>query len=79
MPLKVALCCGLAGLGAAAALAEDELPDMEFLEYLGSWEESDEDWLVVRAMTRVAGKKGQDERNDPAPEGEESTESKDES
>ena len=24
----------------------DELTDMEFLEYLGSWEESDADWLI---------------------------------
>ena len=30
-----------------AALADDEaLPDLEFLEYLGSWEESDEEWLL---------------------------------
>lgn len=24
----------------------EELTDMEFLEYLGSWEESDADWLI---------------------------------
>ena len=29
-------------LGTAGAVAaDDELPDMEFLEYLGMWEESD--------------------------------------
>ena len=26
----------------------EEVPDMEFLEYLGMWEESDEDWLLSR-------------------------------
>ncbi|MEM7276995.1 MAG: hypothetical protein AAF385_02625 [Pseudomonadota bacterium] len=29
------------------ALADELLPDEDFLEYLGSWEESDEDWLTV--------------------------------
>lgn len=29
------------------AVADDSLPDEAFLEYLGSWEESDEDWLAV--------------------------------
>jgi len=25
---------------------EAEAPDLELLEYLGSWEESDEDWIL---------------------------------
>lgn len=78
MRLKLALCCGLAGCGAAAALADEELPEPELLEYLGSWEESDEDWLVISELSHVAGRLTEDERNDPAPEGEESTESEDE-
>ena len=46
-----------------------------FLEYLGMWQESDEDWLLLEdiQMTDL------DERSDPVPEGEESTEIKDES
>lgn len=33
---------------AAPAAAQDEaLPSLEFLEYLGSWDEGDEEWLVV--------------------------------
>lgn len=44
--LQWAVVLGLiAGAGAAAA-ADDALPDLDFLEYLGSWEESDEDWLL---------------------------------
>jgi hypothetical protein len=57
------LACGLC-LG-PAAMAEEELPpEAEFLEYLGMWEETDEDWLL---------------RSDPVPEGEESTETENES
>ena len=63
------LSCGL-------LLAEElEQPDAEFLEYLGLWEESDEEWLIFEE-TVVADT---DERSDPAPEGEESTETEDES
>jgi len=33
--------------GPALVLAADEAePDMEFLEYLGMWEETDEEWLI---------------------------------
>jgi hypothetical protein len=55
--------------------ADDELPEMEFLEYLGMWEENDEEWLVLEEPVAATT----DERNDPAPEGEESTEKDDES
>ena len=65
-------------LGCSLVLAADEeLPDMEFLEYLGSWEESDEDWLLFDEP--VTADAEQEKRNDPAPEGEESTEKTDES
>jgi len=41
-------CVGCASL----VLAADELqPDLELLEYLGSWEESDEDWLLFNDDT----------------------------
>ena len=35
-------------LGPAETVEEeaDAVTDMEFLEYLGSWDESDEDWLL---------------------------------
>jgi hypothetical protein len=59
-------------LGAAGAvLAQDsEEPDMEFVEYLGLWEESDEEWLMVKHQIDTDS----EERIDPVPEGEESTE-----
>lgn len=64
-------------LASTVALAADsELPEMEFLEYLGMWEESDDEWLVFAEGDAV--KADSDERNDPAPQGEESTEQDDE-
>ncbi len=66
--------CGLC-LGSAALAEEQAAPDAEFLEYLGMWEESDEDWLVLDDLQAMEV----EERSEPAPEGEESTEKKDES
>jgi hypothetical protein len=64
-------------MGAGLALAaEDELPDPDFLEYLGAWEESDEDWLLFEEPVTA----DLEERTDPVPEeSEESTEKTDES
>jgi len=54
--------------------ADDEIPDMEFLEYLGSWEESDEEWLIFAGASDTT----EEERSDPVPQGEESAEKDDE-
>jgi hypothetical protein len=38
----------LGGLSIVAAQAQDEEDlSMDFLEYLGSWQETDEEWLIV--------------------------------
>ena len=69
-------------LGCSVVLAaEEEVPDPEFLEYLGLWEESDEDWLMFSDPLNAdnnADNRDQ-QRNEPAPEGEESMEKPDES
>jgi len=63
-------------LGCTLVLAADEeIPDPDFLEYLGSWEESDEEWLIFDEPVTAEA----EERSDPVPEGEESTEKTDES
>ncbi|MDH4109808.1 MAG: hypothetical protein OEW35_16090 [Gammaproteobacteria bacterium] len=36
----------LIGLAALTATADEEQPDIEFLEYLGSWEQDDAEWLL---------------------------------
>jgi len=70
--------CGLC-LGTATMAAEEQSPDVEFLEYLGMWQESDEDWMLLEDMQAAEHTTDNDERTDPVPEGEESTETKDES
>lgn len=75
--MRVAVVCGFIACSCTVQAADDEQPDMEFLEYLGSWEESDEDWLLLNdALNEVAKDK---KRSDPVPEGEESTELQNES
>ncbi len=56
----------------APALADDEeeaVTDMEFLEYLGSWEGSDEEWQVLDEVVMVERKEAPSEETDEgAPE-----------
>lgn len=75
---RVVMACSLLGLSGGVTAGDDELPDVEFLEYLGSWEESDEDWLLVSDVKRVREEIMKDEGSDPAPIGEESMENEDE-
>ena len=68
--------CGFALCTSSLLLAaEAEAPDTEFLEYLGMWEESDEDWLLLDETVMAEN----EERKDPVLDGEESTENEDES
>jgi len=67
--------CGLLLLSCAVAAEDQDEPDLAFLEYLGMWEDSDEEWQLFDET--VAAENA--ERSDPAPEGEESTEKEDES
>ena len=71
-----ALTCGILLGGSGLVCADEEnVPEMEFLEYLGMWEVSDEDWQLLEAEMKVVHEEG----NDPLPEGEESVEKDDES
>ena len=73
----VALCGLIAG---GTAIGDDEeLPALEFLEYLGSWEESDEDWVLLNEVGRNPLAAEQIKQSDPEPTGDESTESENES
>lgn len=67
---------GIILMSCSLVLAADaEIPDAEFIEYLGLWEESDEDWLIFNEPITADA----EERSDPVPQGEESAEKKDES
>lgn len=63
------------GVPGTLLAADAQEPEMEFLEYLGLWEESDEEWLMVEHQMDLES----EERIDPVPEGEESMEDDDES
>ena len=76
--LSVAVIWGRIGCS-GTVMAEDEQPDMEFLEYLGSWEESDEDWLLFDVREDEVAAADKVKRSDPAPGSKESTERDDES
>jgi hypothetical protein len=70
-----ALLCASNCVLAETDAEDEEPPDLEFLEYLGLWEETDDEWLLLDEE-EVADN---DERSDPVPEGKESTETEDES
>ncbi len=76
--LSVAVLWGLFGCS-GVVVADDAQPDMEFLEYLGSWKESDEDWLMFDKPGNEPVAAGVNKRSGPEPQGKESTESEDES
>lgn len=75
--LRLAIACIFLA-GSAVTAGDDELPDIEFLEYLGSWEESDEDWVLISDSNSIREELAKDERSDPVPQGDESTETEDE-
>ncbi len=70
-----AMLYGLLLCGGSSLADEVEAPEIEFLEYLGMWEESDEDWQILNEKLTADN----EERGDTAPEGETSTEKEDES
>jgi hypothetical protein len=70
--------CGLC-FGTATLAADEQVPEADFLEYLGMWQESDEDWMLLEDMQASESTTDNDERSDPVPDGEESTETNDES
>lgn len=66
-------------LTAAPVTADDSAPDAAFLEYLGSWEGSDEEWVALLDEEQDDNTVSRDDqRSDPAP-GEESQETEHES
>ena len=72
---QVILLAPLLFVCSVALATDDELPDADFLEYLGIWDESDEEWMIFNAPENQDRIK----RSDPAPEGKESAEKDDES
>lgn len=72
------LVCGLClgtGVLAAEEPADVKTPDAEFLEYLGMWEETDEEWVLQDGILTAEN----EERSEPAMEHREPSEKEDES
>jgi hypothetical protein len=62
---RLVLILAMIGLAAEAEAQEDE-PDLSFLEYLGSWQESDEEWLIVAEMEDELTEEGEASVDDGA-------------
>ena len=77
--VNVAAICALFGCSAAIAADEETAPDMAFLEYLGSWAESDEDWVMLAAEAVEQVAQEETRKTDPASKEKESAETDDES
>ncbi len=58
-------------LGSTTAVPEETLPPAGLLEYLGSWEGPDDEWLIFDDRERRGPEK---KRSDPEPRGDEATE-----
>lgn len=76
MSVRRILSASLLCVCSVAVVADEELPEIEFLEYLGLWEESDEDWVMFSDPIKAENKDQQ--RSEPAPEGKDSMEKPDE-
>lgn len=74
---------GAAMISVATAAEEEQEPDMAFLEYLGMWEETDEEWELFDEASDEpsddAAIAENEERSEPVPKGKESQELEDES
>ncbi|MBT8082260.1 MAG: hypothetical protein KJP08_06015 [Gammaproteobacteria bacterium] len=68
------LACGLC-IGGVTIAADEEAVDTAFLEYLGEWEEADDDWLLFEDVELAAAS----EQDESAEEEAESPEREDES
>ena len=69
---------GLLGVSCVTLAQDEKQPDIEFLEYLGSWESSDEEWLIFTVAEEPEKESKEERDNDPSPDGEKVAEANDE-
>lgn len=74
--LALTIVAGCAVAAPPCLAAEDVLPDLALLEYLGSWEDTDEDWVLLNDEKQHTGQ--EETEGDPVAEDEELQESDDE-
>jgi hypothetical protein len=64
-----ALLFALGGLWLTPAQAQEaEEPELDFLEYLGSWQDSDDEWLIVAEWEGDDESRQKDEQSGREPE-----------
>ena len=51
-------------VGSLALAADDDVPEAAFIEYLGMWEESDEDWMMFENESKTADEDEESAEND---------------
>lgn len=62
---------GLLGVSGLVIAQDAEAPDLEFLEYLGSWDDTDEDWVILVVDAEETNASEETEQQDvSAPDGE---------
>jgi hypothetical protein len=79
--ILLATILGSCSLAVADEEIAEEIPEMEFFEYLGMWEETDEEWLMFDELVTAKYKMEPEspENEDPYPEDHEPVEEEDES
>ena len=71
---------GLIGCSGLVVAEDAEAPDLEFLEYLGSWEADEEDWVLLAPdATPDEASNERDKESVEAPDGDQLAELNDES
>ena len=78
--LRAAVLWALIGCSGIVIAEDAEAPDLEFLEYLGSWEAAEQDWVLLApdVLPEDETKETEKEKVD-APDGEKLAELNDES
>ena len=75
---RLLVLAALAAAGYAPAEDDADEPDLEFLEYLGSWEAGEEDWLIFAGEREAEDGPDEEGNDESAPGGERLAEENDE-
>jgi hypothetical protein len=66
--VALAFWCGCGALAHAQQRDQEEAPDLDFLEYLGTWAEEDDEWLAIETWERDVGGRADEDEQPKEPE-----------
>ena len=74
---RAALALGWCWLAAVHAQQREQepAPDLDFLEYLGTWAEEDDEWLAIETWEKDVGQEAEDDPKGPEDERDDEDES----